>query len=365
MTSLLAPEGAILRDPADVERALATLWQPKGEEAAEQKGTKTTTRVCMANLVVVGRAREWDDLSQVLADLAEEYPTRTLVLLLGDSKFSASPVGEVRASVSLVCHLPHPGHPQVCGEQIVLRSGSTAGAGVDRAILPLLASDVPLVLWWTTDPALCGDLLRGLHRLADRLVMDAGLPGFAYLQHEGPCVTRELGWIRAYRWRVLIAQLFDEAGGSTFAAIDRVAVTIRGGVPSDRLDAIWMVAFLAGQLGWRPVRVVSDGVYEFASLDRRIEVSILVVPGPGSGLESFVVGAGDLKYEFARCGEGSDEFRIMISDQQACQMSRSVHMARRRRSTSLAIGLTGRSVDHSFERAAPIGSWIARSMLAT
>jgi hypothetical protein len=361
MTGLLSPEGAVLKDPAQVEQALAALWEPMGKQAAEAEGAETTTRVCMANLVVVGQAREWNQLSQVLTDLDREYPTRTLVLLLDDPMFPGSPAGQVHASVSSVCHVPQPGRPQVCCEQIVLRSSSAGGEGADRTILPLLASDVPLLIWWTTDPAPCQDLLRRLRGLADRLVMDAGLPGFEHLHHEGKCVSRELGWFSSYRWRVLIAQLFDEVSETTIEKIDGVEVRVHGGRPTGRFDAIWTVAFLAGQLAWRPGRLVADGVYRFLSAAGEVDVSIQPDPVPGSGLGSFMIRAGEAVFECRRCREGSDEFRIVVCDDRSCQMPRSMQMSPRRRADSLAIALTGRAVDRSFDRALPVATWIAQT----
>jgi hypothetical protein len=362
MTGLLSPEGAVLKEPAEVERALINLWEAFGHKPDQEPSAEATTRVCMANMVLLAYSKEWNDLSQVLADLAREYPTRTLCLLLGDPEIAGQSPGQVRATVSSVCHVPQPGRPQVCCEQIVLRTGSLDGAGLDRVFLPLLVSDVPFLAWWTVDPAVCSDLLAAMRELTDRLIFDAGLPGFARLLQPGRAIARELGWFRSYRWRELIAQLFDETDRTVLDAIDRVAVSIRGGHPDDRLDALWMVAFLGGQLGWRTERVLGGGRFEFRSPGGGVEVVVDDQGGAGDGLSSFQVEAGGSHLEFARCREGSDEFRIMIHDENACRLPRSIQLKRRGRADSLAVALTGRAVDPSYERAASLALWMAEAM---
>lgn len=362
MTGLLSPGGSVLRDPTEVEEALSVLWGTAGEKPEEERGSEATTRVCMANLVVVGRVAEWDELSAVLAELAREYPTRTICLLLADPGMTDRPSGQVQAAVSSVCHLPQPGRPQVCCEQIVLRTGSRDGAGLDRVLLPLLASDVPLLGWWATDPRPCSQLLAAMRQSIDRLVFDAGLPGFACLLETSRCVTRELGWFRSYRWRELVAGLFDETDRAVLNAIDRVAITIRGNDACDWLDALWMVAFLGGQLTWRAGRVLGRGRFEFQARDRTVEVVIDDDAARGRGLNSFEVVAGRSNFKLVRCHETGDEFRIMISDENTCLMPRSIQMARRGRADSLAVALTGRAVDHSYDRAAALAVWMAEAM---
>ncbi len=258
--------------------------------------------------------------------------------------------------------MPADSGAQVCCEQIVLRTGSADGAGLDRVLLPLLASDVPFLAWWTVDPAACPELLAVMRELTDRLIFEAGLPGFARLLDPGRGVARELGWFRSYRWRELIAQLFDETDRAVLDAIDRVALSLRGGHPDDRLDALWMAAFLGGQLGWRTGRVLGEGRFEFRSLGGAVEVVMDDQAGTGDGLSSFEVQAEGAHFEFARCREGSDEFRIMIRDENSCRLPRSIQLKRRGRADSLAVAFTGRAVDPSYERAAPLAVWMAEAM---
>lgn len=362
VSGLLSPEGVILKDPVDVDQALTSLWEVAGHEPDSQAGPEAKTRVCMANLVLVARAGDWNDLSIVLADLAREYPTRTLVLLLDDPSMAGRGPGQVIANVSSVCHIPQPGRPQVCCEQVVLRTASADGAGLDRVILPLIASDVPLLAWWTVDPAACGDLLTTMRQSSDRLIFDAGLAGFGGLPDAGRCVTRELGWFRSYRWRELVAQLFDEAEPETIRSIESVTLTFRGGAAMERIDAVWMVSFMAGQLGWTTGRVLGPGHFEFHSATGDLQVVLRDQAGSGEGLVSFEVRAGNSHFAFARCREGSDEFRIMISDEKTCRMPRSVQIRRRERADSLAVALTGRAVDLSFDRAAPLAAWMAQAI---
>lgn len=361
VNGLLSPEGDILKEPSDVERALTALWEAAGQKPEEEPSEEAKTRVCMANLVVVAQFDGWNDLSEVLARLARQYPTRILALLLDDPHMAGCPPQQVRAAVSSVCHVPQPGRPQVCAEQVLLRTGSESGAGMERVLFPLTASDLPLLAWWTVDAAPRAALLESLRQWVDRLVFDAGLASFPRLLDPGRCVTRELGWYRSYRWRAVIAQLFDEADPRTPQTIERVRVVIHGAVPTDRLDVVWMIAFLGGQLGWQPGRLRGPGRWEFRSPTRTVEAMIEDRSGPGRGLSTFEVYAGESHFQFARCGENTDEFRIMISDALSCRMPRSIQISRRDRADSLAVALTGRAVDRSYDRAVRLAVWMAEA----
>lgn len=344
---LLRPEGASIRDPGQIEQALAFLWEP-----ASENGDKVASRICVANLVVVGRPEDWHDLVEVLGEISPSYPTRTVVLLPGGEP--------IRAFVSALCHVLRPHQPQVCCEQIVIRGGLADGCGLDRTILPILEPDVPTMVWWTRDPADCPTLLHSVRQRADRLILDVGEVGLTHIASDGcRCAVRELGWYRTARWRQLIAGMFDGPGAAALSSIERVTVSVGACRPGGRVDAVWMVAFLAGQLDWQRRKALREAAWEFTAGQRAVEVE-LTPPGSSGGTCRFTMTGPGCSYEIASWAHSPAEFRVYVCDQNACRLPRCVESPCLSRKDALLAAMTGRSVDAAFTRAAPIAAWMVR-----
>ena len=251
-------------DLHDVEAELTRLWGPAAEQVGgPEQAHPSVTRIVLANLVVmVRRGRcEAGGLPGVLDTVAARFPSRTIVLCLGDESGRS-----VQAEVSALCHLPAPGLPQVCSERIVLRAGPEAVGLIPGAVRPLLEAELPFALWWTDDPRHHEALFRDLGDECTRLILD--LPDSADpaalrlgLDRSVCPFSRDTAWFGITRWRELVAQFFDPpCSARMLERIDRVRIeaTIPGrgtGLPQDpqppRL-AIWLAAWLAGQLGWTP-----------------------------------------------------------------------------------------------------------------
>ncbi len=363
-TDILSPEGTLLTDPAQIERALAEMWRQAGAAASGEADQPAASRVCVANLIVVGAAERWGELLDVLGELSPMYPTRTVALLLTQP---AGPGPEsVHASVSALCHIPQPGRPQVCSEQIVLRANRARSADLHRTMLPLLESDVPVMTWWALDPQGCGELMGSLAKSSRRFIMDAGLEGVRRLTSLDFASVRDLGWYRIHRWRDLVAGMFDECGAEPLQRVEAVRVEV-GEPAAEGLDAaVWLIAFLGGQLGWEvqkarcEVRSERAGpgqpmaCFEWSAGGRPVKVS--VVSAAGEGLVGLTLRGDGNTFEAHR---GRDELRIIVHTQHVCQDPRVVHVPRCRRSTALAAALAGRAVDAAFSRAAPHAAWMA------
>ena len=150
--------------------------------------------------------------------------------------------------------------PQVCSERIVLRAGPNAIDLLPGAVRPLLEAELPVVLWWTGDPRPYEALFRDLADECSRLILDLPDPGAeldAVRMGLDPAVcpfSRDSAWFGLTRWRELVAQFFDPA--CAVDALDRIdSVHIVAFAPEpDRPPriAVWLAAWLAGQLGWKP-----------------------------------------------------------------------------------------------------------------
>jgi glucose-6-phosphate dehydrogenase assembly protein OpcA len=240
----------------DVEAELARLWGPAALELAEPAPAGAhVTRVVLANLVLECLDGDAQALEPVLATVVERFPCRTIVLCK-----SADPARKVTAEISALCHLPSPGQPQVCSEHIVLRAGPNAIDLLPGAVRSLLEADLPHVLWWTSDPRKHPALIHELAQACSRLVLDLGdqcSDAEALrlgLNRSHGTSSHDSVWFGLTRWRELVAQFFDVPGDiEKLTRIESVVVEAVAPDPSHptRL-AVWLVAWLAGQLGWKP-----------------------------------------------------------------------------------------------------------------
>lgn len=361
--ALLTPEGGVLRRPDDVDRAFARLWESAQGQHAGSGEHVTATRVCVANLIVVASEEGFNAVNDVLGDLSPHYPTRTLVVLLDSAgqtrDIMAGPGRGVRASVSALCHVPQPGQPQVCCEQVVLGTAADDGRDLDRTLLPLLEADVPTMAWWLPDPGRWPELWRCVASRADRLIVDAGLAGLHHLTPGDHAAVRELGWYRTAQWREVLAGMFDGSPREIWGRIEALEVAAGGDRVEDRIDAIWVAAFVAGQLGWQAVKALGTGEHAFRADDREVRVR-LTLGGKRLGLQAVVFGGGGTRYEVRADDEAPGEFRVLIHDERVCHLPRCIELPQPSRAQSLAAAMTGRVVDAAFMRAAPLAERLAR-----
>jgi glucose-6-phosphate dehydrogenase assembly protein OpcA len=250
----------------DVERELTRLWGPAAELAGgPELEHPNVTRIVLANLVVMARQDDLGRLQGVLETVAARYPSRTIVMVRSDDS-QAGAGRAVRAEVSALCHLPAPGLPQVCSERIVLRAGPEAVDLLPGAVRPLLEADLPFVLWWADDPRRDEAVFRDLSHECSRLILDLPDPGAEPAAlHLGldPKVcphSRDAAWFGVTRWRELLAQFFDPpCAPGTLGRIDSVRIEVAsppprasGADPNPPRAAVWLAAWLAGQIGWWP-----------------------------------------------------------------------------------------------------------------
>ena len=204
------------------------------------------TRIVLANLVVERLTAEAETLRPVVEAVIARYPCRAIVV-----RGSDDPERRITAEVSAICHLPDPGMPQVCSERILLRAGPNAVNLVAGAVRPLLEADLPMVLWWTTDPRSHEPLFRDLGDECSRLLLDLPDPGtsaasLALGLDPAICAcSRDTAWAGLTRWRELVAQFFDPpCHHETLSRVDSLQVEALSPDPV-RGPPAW-------PSGWRP-----------------------------------------------------------------------------------------------------------------
>ena len=349
---LLNPEGAVLTDAGEVDRALTEMWDAgKGKDATQQ-----ATRVCLANLILVAHVDRWNELTAALGELSPMYPTRTLAILLDDSVD-----GSVYAQVTSLCHAPRPGRPQICSEQVVLRTARDSARRLHHTVLALFEPDVPSFVWWMIDPGEARELFDGMRETADRLIVDAGVAGFASVESGRRSVVREIGWPRMYRSRALVAGLFDGTGPDTPERIDQISIELLGDDPADWIDGVWLIAFVGGQLGWQPEACNGPGEWTFKTKFGTANVVMSQTPSPTPGLSRLSIRSMQSTFDIERCMDRPDEYRTIICDQHICEMPRSVQIPRTDCTRAMAVVLRNRPLDKAFSRALPLAKWMISS----
>jgi hypothetical protein len=263
----------------DVDEELSKLWGPAAErEGGPDQEHPTVTRLALANLVLADLDSDGVRTRNLLEQVARIYPSRMIVL-----RRQQEAGRRVNAEISALCHLPAPGLPQVCAERIVLRAGADALELLPGAVRPLLETGLPLVLWWAGDARPEEALFRNLAAESARLILDHPDPEAdpaalrTALDLELNRFGRDLAWFGITPWRELVAHFFDPPGAEQ--ALDRLALVRVASVAATDTTrtprvALWLVAWLAGQLGWKPK----------ARLARGRELFGAVFDGPGGGI---------------------------------------------------------------------------------
>ncbi len=354
-----------------IEIELERLWRPAAEQAAGdgEPGHANVTRIVLSNLVVVCRGADSGRLEGVIDTVSTRHPSRTIVLRRTDD-----PGHSLAAEISALCHLPAPGLPQVCSERIVIRAGPGAANLLPGAVRPLLESELPFVLWWTTDPRQDEAVLRDLGRECTRLILDLPDPGAdpaAVRLGLDPAVcrfSRDSAWFGLTRWRELVAGFFDPPiHHETAGRLDSVtieAISPDPGTPP-RL-AVWLAAWLAGQLGWTPEgQPVRDGGKLSArfrgptgdvtvAIRTEAEPSLSVAQLASIELTTRAVGdTGAEQFRLHRFLPTSPMIRVEIDSNAYCTLPRSVLATELDPARRISAALESSRIDPPFEKALP------------
>jgi glucose-6-phosphate dehydrogenase assembly protein OpcA len=362
----------------DVETELIRLWGPAAERAGGPVPEQpNVTRIVLANLVVMGQSADPAQFRETLDTVTTRFPCRTIVVCR-----SNEPGRAIRAEVSALCHLPAPGLPQACSERIVLRVGAEAGTLVPGAIRPLLESDLPFVLWWTADPRSDEALYRDLGDECSRLILDLPDPGAEPaaiglgLDLTVSRYTRDAVWFGLTRWRELIAQFFDAPDHiGTMSRIDSVTIVAETPDPTvnaPRRIALWLAAWLAGQLLWRPSgqpERTSGGLRAtFKGPEGPVAVAVETVSDPAlatAQLREITLttrggdpAAGGSTFKLTRVSSRSPEVRIEIDAPDYCTLPRTVLAPIIDPARRVAAALEASRHDPPFQNALPHFLWL-------
>ncbi|HXI84025.1 MAG TPA: glucose-6-phosphate dehydrogenase assembly protein OpcA [Verrucomicrobiae bacterium] len=242
-------------DVAQIERQLHELWQ-LAAESEKDPSQRQITRACLFNFIVFCETdAESAHANDVISTLTSLHPCRAIVLVARPDVASA----ELSASISAHCHLAGTGRKQVCCEQIAIHASGPGVAHLGAAVLPLLESDLPTVIWWQGNFLKRVDLFRRLVAVADRVICDTSTwtDPQSHLGSLARCITEhprcnfvDLSWTRLGLWRRLAADFFDESGCRTELAQIHAVDIVHGRGPGAGLRALLYGSWIAAQLNW-------------------------------------------------------------------------------------------------------------------
>ncbi len=237
-------------DVARVERQLGELWQL----AAESEKDRQITRASLFNLVAYNETDAVrDHVTEVISTLTSRHPCRAIVLLAQ----ADVPADELTASITAHCHLAGGGQKQVCCEQISIYASGKSIAHLAAAVLPLLESDLPTVLWWNGNFLERPELFRRLSAVSDRVLFDTSTWPAAPLRKLVETIAdhshtgfADLSWTRLGLWRRFAAETFDEPHCRAALSSIRAVELIHGCGPGAKLRALLLGSWVAAQLDW-------------------------------------------------------------------------------------------------------------------
>jgi glucose-6-phosphate dehydrogenase assembly protein OpcA len=260
-------------DIAKIERELKELWQQVGEK--EVATGQSVTRACAINLVMYCEDDDAETAASTLLDeITIHHPCRAILAICRPAKEA-----NLEAWVSARCHITDAkNRKQICCEQITVRAEGTGQDTLASVVLPLLVSDLPVILWWQA-AGMNRKLLAPFLPAVDKLVVDSSLEhGHLNLFNEVKdllenaktlgCHSRfgvsDLSWRRIMPWREALAMSFDRQTGAqppaALHSLERLEVyyaddakpskdqaIIRSGVLH---QSVLLLAWMAERLAW-------------------------------------------------------------------------------------------------------------------
>jgi glucose-6-phosphate dehydrogenase assembly protein OpcA len=276
-----------LLHPEQVLRAWKELWTQTAREGAENGGV---LRACTMTLVV-SAVDQADALQtrRTVGLLMKDHPSRAIILHPGGGD-------AIEAQEFAECLLPSHGSARICVEGIDVAMGRAGPGKAARFVDPLLAPDLPVVLWCRGAAALESGVCAPLYSLAHKIIFDsrgapdagAALRALRRLHVHGYRVA-DLHWARLTGWREVLAHVFERLD---LRAGDVRAASVGFGGADTTTCALYFEAWLrssfpkvpvssesgAGEPGVTAVRLAtSQGDLRL----RRGEPGAIAVDGPG------------------------------------------------------------------------------------
>ncbi len=276
---------AISVEPDRIEAELAALWRKAAERARSEGARFSVTRACLWNLIIHSDGEEeYLRTKRIIDEVSETVPAR--IISLHETSEAATladgVAGEssppIRAFVEANFRRSGSGRREVVAEEITLEAPRMAGPRLPGLVRSLLLADVPTALL-VRNPTAESAWLPRLAPEVERFVFDSSrLPQAESLAAVEQLLRRlfrqdasgalanvdvvDLGWLRLWPWRILVASLFDSPDASR--ALRDVSEIAIHHAPGAEPAALLLSGWLCGRLRLRWRATHERGAYTLA-----------------------------------------------------------------------------------------------------
>ncbi|HEU0167146.1 MAG TPA: glucose-6-phosphate dehydrogenase assembly protein OpcA [Chloroflexota bacterium] len=247
----------------EIEGELQRLWRA-ADTHWQGDGRRPDIRTSVLNLIVYAHNRGCvERATAAIRHLSGTHPSRALIIEPGDARGEPS----IDAELSIISQGSYAEFGQVCSEEMVLKVNGPSSHHLTSVIIPLLAPDLPVFVWWPGETPFHHHIYAQLRELADRFVVDSSdfakpaddIVGLAHAAHFADrCAFSDFNWARLGPWREAIAAFFDPPEAR--ACADRLR-HLEIDIPAERspngLDlprALLLTGWLASTLGFAPAK---------------------------------------------------------------------------------------------------------------
>ena len=184
------------------------LWDTNGTEivrtlAAERRAAGALTSGLALTLIVIADEKQATEAIEAATTAAAAHPCRLLVVVRRSLDTESRLDAEVQVGGRLGSN-----------ESVVMRMYGRLTLHAESVVLPLLASDAPVVTWWhgSTPELLATDALGVLagRRITDATSTADPVTALRQRARDFAPGDTDLAWTRATPWRSLLAAAFDD-----------------------------------------------------------------------------------------------------------------------------------------------------------
>jgi glucose-6-phosphate dehydrogenase assembly protein OpcA len=235
--------GAQTIKPDRILHELSQLWVSLSKQEEAHQPDAGVIRACSMTLIAfVDEEADAQAMGELFVRLMKAHPSRTIVVRLREDS------GVLESRVFATCWTPFGHHREICCEQVEFSVSIDRARDIPSVVFPLVAPDVPRVLWFRSSRIESVPDLGDILALGDKMIVDSarpGAPAFADLRvlAKAGMVIGDLAWTRLTRLRQLIAQLLAER---ELDKITQVSIELSGSdIPA---EAKYLQAWLRTEL---------------------------------------------------------------------------------------------------------------------
>jgi glucose-6-phosphate dehydrogenase assembly protein OpcA len=219
-------------------------------------------RASVLNLIVVTSEESAPEVANVVCELSGNYPSRAILMVSDPDEGEANLEIGLSAFCSVRQGMPGGSRNQVCAEQITVHVEGPPAEHLESLAGPLLIPDLPVFLWYPDGGVPDPRGYDGMVALANHLILDSGATGdceaslrsMAVLHQQGGILTvGDLQWAALSPWRSLLAELLAAPERAGELPKIRRAEILHD--TTGECQALLLVGWLSGALGWRPKSV--------------------------------------------------------------------------------------------------------------